>query len=80
MQKEFSKKIANVACISGALVLSFYGIYAFFNRAFPQKLFGEASFDAFAHDDTFLQFFVDYFCIAVLFFCLAFLIKKKFPR
>jgi len=63
-----------------ALALSIYGIFAFFRRSFPQKLSGEASFDAFSFEDSFPQFFADYFCIAALFFCVAFVVKKKFPR
>lgn len=60
-----------------SIIVCGWGIYAFFKRAFPQKLSGEASFDMFALDDTFPQFFLDYFSIAALFFIVANLINEK---
>lgn len=73
-------KIALACEIAVAAALCIYGIFAFVRRLFPQKLIAEASFDPFALDDTFPRFFADYFCLAALFFCAAFALKKFFPR
>lgn len=73
-------KIALACEIAVALGLCAYGVFAFVRRLFPQKLIAEASFDPFSLDDTFPQFFADYFCLAALFFLAAGALKKFFPR
>lgn len=63
-----------------AVAVSAHGIFAFARRDFPQKIFAESTFDAFAFDDAFPRFFADYFSVAALFFCIGFFTEKLISR
>ena len=77
-------KFTKIGAFALAGTLAVIGVFAFFRRAFPQKLFAEETFDAFAFDDSFPRFLADYAAIAALFFLLAALLgewlEREFPN
>ncbi len=64
-------KLMRIGAFALAGTLALFGVFAFFRRAFPQKLFAQETFDAFAFDDSLPRFLADYTLIAALFFILA---------
>lgn len=70
-----SKRLVIVGKIF-AIVLSAYGVYAFFTRQLADRMFLLMEYAFFDYNESPLFFFGDYLCILILFATLAFYLSK----